>query len=785
MTPELVATLARDFPEFVFFKDTSGNDAVATAASDPDGECDLAGVFLVRGAEGDYARALKTEGGVYDGLLLSTANSFGGELATIIEWSAAGRHAEAHRLSDRLASLVSEVFALVAGDSPTAMRSRTRARPSTISTPTDPVLSGLPPRGCTRGVLCRARCSPPRGMRSRVTTCSPDGAISTDLPRRLLYTRVCTGLYPPRRTSPASPPGGSDPLSPTENAASSRGQATRGPAAATAGAEDKGHPHKWFILAAVSLGMFMSLLDMTIVNIAMPAIIEYFHTSISSASWVLNAYSLTLGVLFLSMGRLADKFGQKRIFVMGLSIFTFFSLLCGLSPGIGWLIAFRVGQAVGGAAMAPISLAILMTAFPAHQRGAAIGIWGALGSVAAAVGPTLGGILVTYGAWHWIFFVNIPIGIFALVFALVVVPERRRAGAEESVDAVGVAVSTVGLFCLTLALLKGNDWGWSSPSIVGLLAVAILSYPAFIWWEHRTRWPMFDFRLLRIRSFAAANTTIMFIGATMGGSMLLLVLFMVTVLGYTELKAAVTMTAAPLVAIVVGPIIGRYVDRIGPRVPAAIGAALFSVSMLLFAGLDASASQSDIIWRGAILGLGLGFTMPTVSAAAMGSVPDRSRGVASGALNMMRQIGFTLGIAVLVSLFTHAMTVNTQAATTQAVQYVQEQSQLPPQAQQQIVAALEKGATAGANGANDALKNAPKAPAGTPQAQAQEKLVATIGAIYKNNIAKSFPLPFYFAALAAALAIIPALMTGRRLGEDLGHETMTRAQRAATNSGEV
>ena len=558
-----------------------------------------------------------------------------------------------------------------------------------------------------------------------------------------------------------------------------------GPPAGTVGIQDTGDPRKWFILTAVSLGMFMSLLDMTIVNIAVPAIMESLHASVTSVSWVLDAYSLTLGVLFLSMGRLADKFGQKRIFLTGLGVFTVFSLLCGLAPSIGWLIAFRVGQAVGGAAMAPISLAILSTAFPARQRGAAIGIWGALGSVAAAVGPTLGGLLITYGAWHWIFFVNIPIGILALVFAFIVVPERRRAGSTESVDVIGVVVSSAGLFCLTLALLKGNDWGWSSATIIGPLVLAVLCYPAFVWWEHRTRWPMFDFRLLRIRSFTAANTTMMFIGATMGGSFLLLVLFMVSLLGYTELKAAVTMTAAPLVAIVVGPIIGRYVDRIGPRGPAAIGCAMFSVSMLLFARLDASASQADIIWRGAILGLGLGFTMPTMSAAAMGSVPDRSRGVASGALNMMRQIGFTLGIALLVSLFTHAVTVNTTAATTQAVQYVQQQSQLPPQVQQQIVAALGKAAATGSSGVADALKSAAPAPANSAQAKTQEKLVATITSIYKNTIAKSFPLPFYFAALAAALALIPALMTGRRLGEHLGHEDMTRAQRAATESGEV
>ncbi len=171
---------------------------------------------------------------------------------------------------------------------------------------------------------------------------------------------------------------------------------------------DQGHPRKWWILVAVSFGMFMALLDVTIVNIAMPAIITDLHATVSQASWVLNAYSLVLAVFFLSMGRVADRYGQKRVFIFGLVTFTLFSLLCGFAPNIEWLIAFRAGQGLGGAALLTISLAIVLGAFPRRQQGTAVGIWGALGTAAAAVGPMLGGVLVTYGHWSWIFFVNVP-----------------------------------------------------------------------------------------------------------------------------------------------------------------------------------------------------------------------------------------------------------------------------------------------------------------------------------------------------------------------------------------
>ena len=533
--------------------------------------------------------------------------------------------------------------------------------------------------------------------------------------------------------------------------------------------------------------MFMALLDVTIVNIAMPRIITDLNTTVTHASWVLNAYSLVLAVSFLSMGRIGDKYGQKRVFIFGLVTFTLFSLLCGLAPNIDWLIAFRAGQGLGGAALLTISLAIVLGAFPRRQQGMAVGLWGALGTAAAAVGPTLGGLLVTYGSWHWIFFVNVPIGLAAIVFTALIIPAHaagRRL--EGGIDIPGILIAGVGLLLLTLALVQGNSWGWTSATIVAMFVAAAACFPLFLWWEARTSHPMFPLKLLRIRSFTAANTAIMFIGFAMGGTFLLVVIFMVSVLGYSELRAAVALTVMPVIALVIAPNAGRLVDRIGPRLPAAVGAAFFAVGLVLLAQLNGSATVGQIMWRIAFIGVGMGFAMPTLSAASMASLPPQVRGVGSGSLNTLRQIGFTLGVAVLVAIFTHTVAINAQAATRQSVAYVMAQPQIPAAEKPLIVAKIEGAAAqAAASGGGDAatalssnpLSGLPQPPAGSPQALGEHLMIAHIKAVYRDTIAKSFTWPFYAAALAALLAIIPGLMTGRRLGEHEGHEEMNRAER--------
>ena len=484
-----------------------------------------------------------------------------------------------------------------------------------------------------------------------------------------------------------------------------------GPAPA---ALDQGNPRKWWILAAVSFGMFMALLDVTIVNIAIPAILDDLNTTVSKVSWVINAYSLSLAVLFLSMGRISDKYGQKLVFVAGLVLFTIFSLLCGLAPNIEWLVIFRVGQGVGGAAMAPISLAILLAAFPRRQHGMAVGIWGAMGTVAGAVGPTLGGILIEYLSWHWIFFVNVPIGFAALAHGAPPDPgTASRTGRRRASTSPGILISAVGLFCLVLALIEGNDYGWTSARILILFAVAVASYPLFVWWENRTASPMFDFRLLRIRSFTAANTAMMFIGAALGGAMFLLIIFLVNVLGYSELKAAIAVTPMPLTGLIVAPNVGRLVDRIGPRIPAVIGALFFFAGLALLAQLDGESTVWDVTWRVVLLGAGIGFAMPTLSAAAMGSLPPQVAGVGSGALNTLRQVGFSVGLAIVVALFSGTIADNVVNASKEATKVVQADPTLPEPAKKAITAGLAATAAAA------------KAGEGNPRLTSQDPLVGT------------------------------------------------------------
>ena len=263
---------------------------------------------------------------------------------------------------------------------------------------------------------------------------------------------------------------------------------------------DQGHPRKWLILWVVALGMFMALLDSTIVNIAIPAIVTDLKTNISVVSWVLNAYNIGLAVFFLTFGRLADRYGQRLIFLLGIVLFGGFSLACGLAPGISWLIVFRVGQSLGAAAMVPVSLTILMSVFPRHQHGMATALWGVMGSVAAAVGPTLGGVLVQYASWHWIFFVNVPIAVITLAGTLWLIPERKQAEGEAGVDLPGIILSGAAFFALTLGLIQGNDWGWSSWRVVTLLVAAAVLLAGFGFWEAKARSPMLNLRLFRIRS---------------------------------------------------------------------------------------------------------------------------------------------------------------------------------------------------------------------------------------------------------------------------------------------
>jgi EmrB/QacA subfamily drug resistance transporter len=411
---------------------------------------------------------------------------------------------------------------------------------------------------------------------------------------------------------------------------------------------------KWWTLAAVSFGLFMIMLDNTVVNVALPSIRTDLGISTSELEWVVNAYALTFGVLMLSGGKLADLLGRRRIFLAGLVIFTGASLWCGLAGGAGSLIAGRTVQGVGAALMNPATLSILTATFPRRQRGTAIGIWAGVSALALAVGPIVGGLLTTIH-WSWIFFINVPIGAVAVVAARLLIDESRDTSREQRLDLPGLISSAVGLFALTYALIETNTHAWGSTRVLALFAVAAVALTVFVLLELGERIPMLDLSLFRERSFVGANVAMAFVGLAMFGVFFYNSLFLQTILGYSAVRAGATFLPMTVLIILVAPVAGRVADRVGPRRLMGTGMTLLAGALVLFATLNQSSTFWDIL-PGLILGgVGMGATMAPTTSAAMASVPVDEAGVGSAVINSMRQVGGSVGVALMGTLVAGAI----------------------------------------------------------------------------------------------------------------------------------
>jgi len=427
---------------------------------------------------------------------------------------------------------------------------------------------------------------------------------------------------------------------------------------------------KWWTLVAVSFGLFMIMLDNTVVNVALPSIRADLGISISELEWVVNAYALTFGVLLLSGGKLADLLGRRRIFIIGLVIFTAASLWCGLAASAGSLIAARSVQGVGAALLNPATLSIITATFPQRQRGTAIGIWAGVSALALAIGPMVGGILTERVGWNWIFFINIPVGVLAIVAARLFIDETRDTSREQRLDLPGLVTSAVGLFALTYGLIETNTHAWSSPRVLGLLALAAVSLTAFVLLESRQRLPMLDLSLFRNPTFAGANAAMALVGLAMFGVFFYNSLFIQNILGYSAIETGATFLPMTVLIILVAPFAGRLSDRIGPRWLMGAGMTLLTVSLLLFGTLDEHSTFWSILPGLAVGGLGMGLTMAPTTAAAMGSVPVDKAGVGSAVINAMRQVGGSLGIAVMGTLVATSVSVG-QRSPAYATQFVE------------------------------------------------------------------------------------------------------------------
>ncbi len=407
---------------------------------------------------------------------------------------------------------------------------------------------------------------------------------------------------------------------------------------------------KWWTLAAVAVGLFMIMLDNTVVNVALPSIQKDLGMGPSELEWVFNAYALTFGVLLLSGGKLADLFGRRAIFIAGLVIFTGASLWCGLAGGAASLIAARTVQGVGAALMNPATLSIITATFPPRQRGMAIGIWAGVSALALAIGPLVGGVLTQDISWSWIFFINIPVGVAGVLAARIFIDETKDTSREQRLDLPGLVSSAVGLFALTYGLIETNDHAWGSARVLTLFAIAVVALATFVLLELHQRIPMLDLSLFRDPGFSGANTVMFLVGLAMFGIFFYNSLFLQRVLDYGAIKTGATFLPMTVLIILVAPAAGKLSDRIGPRWLMGAGMTLLTGSLLLFGTLDAQSSWWDIVPGLLVGGVGMAVTMAPTTAAAMASVPVDKAGVGSAVINSMRQVGGSLGIAIMGAL---------------------------------------------------------------------------------------------------------------------------------------
>jgi EmrB/QacA subfamily drug resistance transporter len=451
----------------------------------------------------------------------------------------------------------------------------------------------------------------------------------------------------------------------------------------------------WAVLLVVSLGFFMTLLDLTIVNIAIPDMIARLHASLDDILWVLNAYALVLAVLVITAGRLGDLIGPRPMFTAGIAVFTVASAACGFAPSPGWLIGFRAVQGLGAAMLMPQTLTIITNTFPPERRGAAFGIWGAVAGVATIAGPTLGGLLVTAFDWRWIFFVNLPFGILVLILTPIIIPNVVP-GRRHRLDIPGVLLASAALLAICYGLVEGQKYNWGTItgfiSIPLILGLGVLLLVAFLLVQRMTQGqePLVPFALFRDRNYAVTNWVSGVLAIGMMGIFLPLTIYLQSVLGFSALKAGLALAPASLVSLFVAPVAGRLTDKIGGKYILMSGLVLFAIG-IGWIGLIAKPDSNWPVFVAPLLvtGLGMGCIFAPLVTTAMRNVKPQLAGAASGVLNTVRQVGLVIGTAAVGALLQNRLV---SAMTSQANARA---GALPPQVRSRFVTQIHNSANNG------------------------------------------------------------------------------------------
>ncbi len=525
--------------------------------------------------------------------------------------------------------------------------------------------------------------------------------------------------------------------------------------------QQRGNP--WAVLIVVSLGFFMTLLDLTIVNIAIPNMIDKLHASLDDVLWVINAYALVLAVLLITAGRLGDLLGQRTMFFAGVALFTAASVACGLAPSPGWLIAFRAVQGLGAAALMPQTLAILTMVFPPERRGAAFGVWGAVAGVATVAGPTLGGLLVTAFDWRYIFFINLPVGVIVLILTQVLIPDLRT-GRKHSFDITGTVLASGALLAICYALVEGQQYDWGTItgviSIPLLFAVGGILLGAFIWVQARRQQgePLVPFSLFRDRNYALMNLVACFIAIGMLGLFLPLSIYLQDVLGFSALKAGLTLAPASLIAMFVAPVAGRMTDRIGGKFILMTGLTLFAAGMgaiVLIA--QTNSAWYDFVAPQVVAGIGIGCTFAPLTTVAMRNISPMMAGAASGVFNTTRQVGTVIGTAGVGALLQNRLIAGFTS------QIHRRAGNLPAAAQHAILAKFQAAAKSG-------LAGGPTRHGSTLEAQ-----IFAHGFVQGMRPTMSVPIVFLFAAAALCVLIKRSRTQDGARADAASHESAAAA----------
>jgi EmrB/QacA subfamily drug resistance transporter len=518
----------------------------------------------------------------------------------------------------------------------------------------------------------------------------------------------------------------------------------------------------WAVLVFLCLGFFMVLLDVTIVNIAIPSMIDGLKASLDQVIWVLNAYTLTFAVLLITAGRLGDRFGQRNLFMIGLAVFVLASVACGLSRDPNQLIAARVVQAVGGALLTPQTLAILTTIFPPARRGAAFGIWGGIAGLATVTGPTVGGLLVTYFDWRSIFFVNLPIGIVALAGSILIIPDVRP-GRAAGIEPVGVLLATGGLFAITFGLIEGQRFEWGTVSglisIPLIIAAGVVLLVLFFVWDYFRPSPMVPLSLFRDRNFSLMNWVASIISFGMVGLFLPITIYLQSALGFSAIKAGLTLLPMSLASMPLAPLAGRLADRIGGKYILLFGLSLFATGMAIIDWRASIDSDWLTFLPGALVaGVGLGCTFAPMTTVAMRNIRPEVAGAASGIMNTTRQLGGAIGSAVVGAVLQNRLAV---ALHSEAVKFsAQLPPQLPPQARQRFVDAFSSAARGGLEVGRSSSSSYANVPGVPPQAAQQIARVAheVFAYAFIDAMRPTLAVPI----LALALGAVSCLAIKRR-----------------------